>query len=309
MSIAIIVTDRDVSFLQQKIKGHLPKGIEVWAYPDIPDYTKIEMAVLWKHPAGILKKLPQLKLVSSLGAGVEHILSDADLPDVPITRIVDDNLTQSMRNYVLMVVLNIQKQFQFYQKNQQRGQWKKPEQIEIPLKIGVLGLGALGGAIAQTLANLGFDVLGYSQSPKKIKGVLCFNATDFSLPEFVSRTNVLICLLPRTSATEGILNYPLFQQFPKSSFLINVARGAHLVETDLLRAVEDGHIATAYLDVFQQEPLPPNHPFWSNPKIVVTPHIASITNQENAAEIIADNYQRLQSGSALLYVVNKEKGY
>lgn len=310
MAIAIVVTDRDVSFLQKKIKAQLPQGVDVWVYPNIPDYAKVELAILWKHPPDILKKFPQLRLVSSLGAGVEHILDDFNLPeDISITRIVDTQLTQSMRNYVLMAVLNIHKQFRFYQQNQRHRRWTKPAQVEIPLKIGVLGIGTLGGAIAQTLANLGFSVFGYSQSPKRLDGISCFSPADFPLTRFVRRINLLICLLPRTSTTEGILNYGLFQHMPPSSYLINVARGAHLVEADLLRAIESGIITEAYLDVFQEEPLPPDHPFWDNRKIVVTPHIASITNPENAAAIISENYRRLKAGEALLYEVNREKGY
>lgn len=310
MSIAIIVTDRDVRFLQQKTKNALEGKVEVWAYPEIPDYAKVEMAILWKHPEGILKKMPGLKLISSLGAGVEHILTDPDLPDsIAVTRIVDADLTQSMRNYVLMAILNIQKQFRFYQHNQTNKRWDKPEAIEISLKIGILGLGALGGAIAESLAGLGFEVLGYSQNPKVLKGVKCFSHVDFPLSEFVCKVNLLVCLLPRTPATEGILNYDLFQSLPKSSFLINVARGAHLIETDLLRAIDEGIITEAWLDVFQEEPLLASHPFWTHPGIVVTPHIASITNQENAAMIIADNFLRLKAGSMLLYQVNLKKGY
>lgn len=310
MSIALIVTDRDVQPLRQSIEAELQGATPVWIYPDIPKPEWVEMAVVWKHPPKVLRAFPNLELVSSLGAGVEHILNDVTLPpDLRITRIVDESLTTSMRNYVLMAVLNIHKQLRFYLDNQRAMRWEKPARIEVHLRIGMLGLGALGGSIAASLAALGFGVLGYSQSPKDIPGVRCLHAGEATLAGFVRQVNLLICLLPRTAATEGILNYDLFRYMPKGSFLINVARGAHLEEEGLLKAMEEGYIREAWLDVFKEEPLPKEHPFWQHPGIVITPHIASITNQENAAKVIAENYRRWKEGRELLFEVDREKGY
>lgn len=310
MSITLIITDRDARPLQRAIEAEIRAATPVWIYPDIPKPEWVEMAVAWKHPTGVLQAFPNLEMVSSLGAGVEHILNDATLPPgLRITRIVDESLTTSMSNYVLMAVLNIHKQLRFYQKNQQEGRWEKPAQVELPLRIGMLGLGALGGSIAASLAGLGFEVLGYSQSPMDIPGVRCLHAREASLVDFARQVNLLICLLPRTAATEGILNYDLFRHMPKGSSLINVARGAHLEEEGLLKAMKEGYIREAWLDVFLEEPLPPAHPFWQHPGIVITPHIASITNQENAAKIIAENYRRWKEGRELLFEVDIKKGY
>jgi len=310
MSIALIITDRDVQPLQRCIEAELQGATPVWIYPGIPKPEWVEMAVAWKHPPQVLRDFPNLKLVSSLGAGVEHILNDATLPPgLRFTRIVDESLTASMRNYVLMAVLNIHKQLRFYQNNQREARWEKPAQIELPLRIGMLGLGALGGSIAASLAGLGFDVLGYSQSPKDIPGVRCLHAGEIAMPDFARQVNLLICLLPRTAATEGILNYELFRSMPKGSFLINVARGAHLDEKGLLRALKEDCLREAWLDVFREEPLPGKHPFWRHPGVVITPHIASITNQENAAKIIAENYLRWKEGKELLFEVDEGKGY
>ena len=310
MAILIVATDRDVSPLQKKIDTLLDGQTPVWAYPHLPDPSQVEMVILWKHPADLLPKLTHLGLISSLGAGVEHILNDPLLPaKIPITRIVDEALTVSMRNYVLMAVLNLHKQFSLYVHNQSKKQWIKPKPIELPLRIGMLGVGALGRDIACSLADLGFEVIGYSQSPKEIDGIRCFSPKDESLHDFAKRINTLICLLPSTPNTHGILNYALFKNMPKGSFLINVARGIHLVEEDLLRAIEEGYIQQAYLDVFQEEPLPTNHPFWDHPGITITPHIASITNQDNAAAIIADNYLRWKEGRKLRFEVDRFKGY
>ena len=310
MSITLLITDRDARPLRRHIEAELQGATPVWIYPDIPKPEWVEMAVLWKHPPKALRNFPNLKLVSSLGAGVEHILNDATLPPgLRITRIVDESLTTSMRNYVLMAVLNIHKQLRFYQHNQQEARWEKPAQIEIPLRIGMLGLGALGGSIAASLAGLGFEVFGYSQNPRAIPGVRCWHAGETSLAEFARQANLLICLLPRTANTEGILNFELFRHLPKGSFLINVARGSHLDEDGLLLALKEGYIREAWLDVFQEEPLPEPHPFWRHPGIVVTPHIASVTNPEHAAKIIADNYRRWKAGEQLLFEVDGGRGY
>ena len=310
MSILLTVTDRDIRPMQEKIRELLGDRTEVRIYPDMPDPAQVKMAVLWKHPAGLLAELPNLELVSALGAGVEHILNDADLPpDVRITRIVDDALTASMRNYVVMALLNFNKRLSFFLDRQRQAQWEKPAPLEIPLRIGMLGMGALGGPIARFLASMGFEVLGYSQRPKEVEGVRCISAADEPLTAFAGRINALVCLLPRTAATEGILNYRLFSSMPQGSFLLNVARGAHLVEEDLLRAMDEGIIREACLDVFRSEPLPAGHPFWKQPGILVTPHIASITDLDKAAGIVADNYRRLLNGEALSFEVDRERGY
>lgn len=310
MGILITATDRNVTPLQQKIYQLLGEKTPVWAYPNVPDPEAVEMAILWKHPPELLGQLPRLALISSLGAGVEHILKDPLLPPgIPITRIVDEALTVSMRNYVVMCVLNIHRQFLWYIENQRQGRWLKPERVEIPLRIGVLGLGELGGDIARFLAHMGFKVAGYSRSARQMEGVLCFSAEELPLKEFVAQVDTLICLLPSTPDTAGILDYELFKHLPKGSALINVARGIHLVEPDLLRAMEEGFIREAYLDVFREEPLPEKHPFWTQPGLVITPHIASITNQDNAAAIVAENYLRWRQGKTLLFEVSRERGY
>jgi glyoxylate/hydroxypyruvate reductase len=310
MAMAIIVTDRDVSRFKARLEALCPPGTPVWVYPDIPQPELVEMAVVWKHPPGILHSFPNLKLASSFGAGVEHLLADAPLPPgLRICRIVDEQLVASMRNHVLMAVLNIHKQFRRYQRQQQELQWAKPEPAEIPLRIGILGLGQLGSAAARALAALGFQVWGYSRRPRRIEGVRCLDASTSSLADFAQQINLLICLLPHTASTNGILNLELFRRLPPESYLINAARGAHLNEEHLLQAMQEGYIREAWLDVFQQEPLPPSHPFWLYENIIITPHVASITNQDKAAEIAAENYRRLQNGEPLWFEVSREEGY
>ncbi|MBX2871719.1 MAG: glyoxylate/hydroxypyruvate reductase A [Saprospiraceae bacterium] len=310
MAIALIITDRAVTVLQQQLIEALGQQVPVWSYPNIPQPEVVKMVILWKHPKGVLNQFPNLKLISSFGAGVEHILTDDSISkNIPVTRIVDDSLSRSMRNYVLMAVLNIQRQFRQLQKNQALGKWEKPAVVELPLRIGILGLGALGGRIASDLLTLGFEVSGYSRSPKNIKGLTSFTSDSKPLHDYLTQINLLVNILPRTPATEGMLNLDILSKMPKGSFLVNVGRGSQLVEADLLKAIQLGYIQEAWLDVFSQEPLPIDHPFWETEQIVITPHIASVTDQAEAARIIGDNYRRMETGQDLLFEVDREKGY
>lgn len=309
MSIALIITDRDITPLQQHLQRQLPQT-PIWCYPDIPHPEDVTMAVVWKYPPGILAQFPKLRLVSSFGAGVEQLLHDPDISEqLRLTRTVDPLLSHSMRNYVLMAVLNIQRQFRRLQQQQQQRIWQVPQPAELPLRIGVLGLGALGASVADGLVKLGLPVLGYSATPKELPGMTTYTPADMPLSEFAARINTIICVIPLTPQTEGILNKDLFAALPKGSFLINIGRGAHLIESDLLRALANDQIREAWLDVFVEEPLPPDHPFWHHPGIVLTPHLAGVTDQQQAAGVLADNYLRLQKNEPLRYEVDTQAGY
>lgn len=310
MGIAIIVPDRDMRGLQAVLQERI-SGIDgVWIYPDIPNPEQVEMAVVWKHPAGVLRTFPNLKCIQSFGAGVEHLLKDTDLPaGVPIARVVQRAMTVSMRNYVGMAALAIHKRMDYYRQNQAAGLWRIPDPVELDLRIGVIGMGVLGEASARFLAEMGFEVKGYSRGKKEIPGIPCYSTTDMRLTEFVKDTNVLVCLLPLTPDTEGILNYSVFEAMPAGSYVINAARGGHLVEPDLLRALSEGLLAGAYLDVFREEPLPGGHPFWVHPGIVITPHSSSVTNVEEAIDVLVENWHRMQQGLPLQYAVSRDKGY
>lgn len=306
MSIAIIAPGRNTEELVEHIHDMDP-GIEVSVYPN--HKLDASMAIVWNQPEGLLTRFENLKLVSSLGAGVEHIMEE-DLPEnIKISRIVDADLSISMVKYINLVVLYYQKNFQLYLENGEKNQWKPFEKADRELKIGILGAGEMGKEVAISLHNLGFEVLTYSNTSKEIDGLQSYNSSDVSIIDFVSKVNCLICLLPLTPQTKNILNFELFQSLPKSSILINVARGGHLVEEDLLRAMDSGYISDACLDVFREEPLPASHPFWNHKNILVTPHIASLTNQKNAAAIVIGNYKRLKNNQSLLYEVDRQKGY
>lgn len=281
-------------------------AIQVW--PQVTEPERIEFALVWNHPRGELQKFPQLKVISSMGAGVDHLLNDPSCPrHLAIVRIVDQNLIRDMTQYIIWAVLNHARQFDFYQQSQQRKLWIRRSYANFP-QIGIMGLGQLGANVALSLHGLGYTVRGWADSPKSLKGVQCFYGEN-QLGDFLAHSNILICLLPLTPATQGILNQQNFAQLPQDAYIINVARGAHLVEEDLLASLESGQLSGACMDVFPQEPLPQDHPFWLHPKITITPHIASMTDPVSAAKQVIENYQRMVKGQPLLNQVNLDKGY
>jgi glyoxylate/hydroxypyruvate reductase A len=290
--------------------SRLDPGIDIRIWPEAGNADDIEFALTWHHPPGEFRKYKNLKCIASLGAGVDHILSDPDLPDgVPVTRVVEHSMVQSMSEYVVLSVLNYCRQFDDYRADQAQKQWhpRKPRLAE-NTRIGILGFGQLGADAAKKLSNLGFRVAGWSRRPKNIAEGQCF-AGEEALANFLSRTHILICLLPLTPATKGILNRKTFEKLPDGAYVINVARGQHLVESDLIDALDSGQLTGACLDVFDVEPLPPDHPFWAHPKIKVTPHISSITFPKAVAPQIIENYQRAKTGKSPLHVVDAERGY
>lgn len=306
MSIAIISPGRNPQVWIDAIRASDP-DLQIQVYPEITDPESVEMALLWQHPPGYLKTFPNLKLISSLGAGVDHILSDSAVPkEMPIVRIVDEKLTWSMTNYVIMGVLNFHRQLTRYQADQKRKVWDMSNP-EIPVRVGVMGVGALGGDVLDKLSYMGFEVAGFGFSEKSNFPHPYF-AKDH-LGEFLTQINVLVCLLPLTPETEGILNRDLFAICKPGTYLINVARGKHLVEEDLIPAIESGQISGALLDVYRTEPLPKDHPFWEESRIQLTPHIASVTNPKAAAPQIVENFRRLKAKQPLINLVNRAKGY
>jgi len=306
MSLAIISPGRDPQEWIEVIKKEKP-DLDIQVYPNINNPEKVEAVMVWQHPSGILSEFPNLKLVSSMGAGVDHILTDKEIPsEVPIVRIVDEKLTWSMTNYVVMGVLNFHRQIRRYQKDQDEKVWDMSNP-EIPVTIGVMGVGALGGDVVDKLRSMDFEVLGYGFSEKTGLDYSYFSKDR--LEEFLNEINVLICLLPLTEDTEDILNKELFEKCNPGTYIINVARGKHLVDEDLIEALDSGHLSGALLDVYRVEPLPKDHPFWAHEKIQFTPHIASVTNPQAAAPQVLENLDRLKEGKELLNLVDREKGY
>ena len=309
MAIVIIRQDDKIDLWKKALLAQQP-DLEVYSYLEEHPKEKIDMALVWKHPNGALAPYPNLKLIASSGAGVDFIFEDDTAPkNLPITRVVDDMLAKDMSEHVLAVILSHLKNLDRYRVNQLKGIWQPMQYHRISdFTIGILGLGALGKELAGDLVKYGFKVQGWSNSQKNIQGVTSF-VGEPGLDEFLKTTQILVCLLPLTEATTGILNKELFQQLPKGAFVINVARGGHLVDEDLLEMLNNGHLSGAGLDVYHQEPLPKEHAFWNHEKIQMTPHYASVSDTDSVVPQILENHNRLLNNKPLLNEVVMDKGY
>lgn len=284
--------------------------VEMRVWPNVGKLEEIEYALVWRPEPGDLKRYPNLKAIFSMGAGVDHIFLDRDLPKgVPVCRIKDTDLTAQMSEYALYGVLHYHRHMADYAKAQSQSTWRKfPRGDTTRTDVGVMGIGEIGGDTARKLAALGFRVHGWSRTPKSIPGVTGYHGLD-QLPAFLGKCTYLVCVLPLTSATEGILNARTFAQMPKGSFLINMARGRHVVDAELIAALDSGQLGGAMLDVFHKEPLPSDSPLWLHPKIIVTPHIAGDLNPRTCAMQVAENIKSHRKGGSLKNVVNPAAEY
>lgn len=308
MSILLISKTRNMEPFKDALLN-LDSNLDVEIWPNIRSRERINFAVAWKQPKEQMSQYPNLKVVSSLGAGADHLLKDESIPaGATLTRVVAPSLSDQMCDYVTLSVLNIFRRLHDYNRQQIWADWQPRTQLsKDSCTVGVMGLGRIGKHVANRLALNGFRVFGWSKSKKEMEHVTTFS--EQNLDPFLAASNVIVCLLPLTPVTKDILNLDLFKKMKKPAFIINVARGQHLVEEDLIYALDAGLINHAVLDVFTKEPLPESHLFWSREKITITPHIASVTQPEEIAELLHENYKRLQSGMELLYKVERNKGY
>jgi glyoxylate/hydroxypyruvate reductase A len=282
--------------------------IRNWDAPGDP--AEIDFALVWLPPQGALRRFPNLKAILNLGAGVDALLKDPDLPPgVPIVRMVDDDLAKCMAEYVLLHVLRYHREQPALDAQQREKRWHN---IASPAasfrRVGVMGLGAMGGEAARHLLAVGFDVASWTRSAKAMPGVESFHGAD-GITRFLARTEILACVLPLTPETRGILNNDLFRRLPRGAYLINAGRGGHQVAADILAALDDGQLGGATLDVFGTEPLPPESPFWTHPKVTVTPHNASVTNPRSAVRHVVESIRRVRAGEPLRHVVDPKVGY
>ena len=284
------------------------RDIRYW--PEIGDRAAIDYVLVWHPEAGMLASLPNLKLVVSLGAGVDHVLRDPELPPgVPILRLVDPYMTQAMSEYVTFQVLRLHRQDFAYRAQQAAAQWIEHAQKNAAERtVGILGFGQLGQDAAAKLGTIGFDVAGWSRSAKNLPGVVTY-AGAAGLDALLARSEILVSLLPMTPQTEGLLDASLFARLPRGAGLINAGRGRQLVEADLMAALDSGQLSAAVLDVFHEEPLPPAHPFWRHPRIAVTPHVAAETHPPTAAAIIAQAIDDLEAGRPVANLIDRGRGY
>jgi len=312
MSILLASTDfwEDMDVWSNGLQAAMPE-MDIKVYPDEGDVNDIEYAVVWKHPRGILKKYPNLKAILSLGAGVDHIISDSELPKgLPIVRLVDKKLTHEMYLHSLHWVLHFHSNQYLYRIQQQSREWVQQSSVQSEDRtIGIMGLGNIGKAIGDSLVNLDFKVIGWGARPKNSTGEIEYYYGHEQLSEFLSQTDILINVLPLTENTKNILTKNELKLLPKGSFIINIGRGGIINENDLLSFLDSGHINAAALDVFAQEPLPENNSLWDHSSVYITPHIAGQSNPGSAAKAIAENIRLIEKGESPYPIYNLNSGY
>ncbi len=293
----------------------LGNGLDVRVWPDTGKLSDIRYALVWKPEEGALTGLSNLEVVFSIGAGVDHVLGRSDIPDVPLVRFVDPNLTMRMSEYVCLHVLTHHRRMLDYAEHQTRGEWKEvwPQPGANEIRVGVMGLGVLGLDAVEKLKILGYQVAGWSRSQKQIDWVECF-AGDNGLKDFLTRTDILVCLLPHTPGTDGMINSELISGLAKDGplpgpVLINAGRGRVQVESDILNSLEADALWAASLDVFEEEPLSPKSPLWVHPRVIITPHNASISDDLAVCRYVSDQIARYEKGEPLENVVDLKRGY
>lgn len=305
MSILLVAKNRNLEpFREALLKADKNLDVEIW--PNVENPERVQFAVAWNQPKNVFDSYSNLKVISSLGAGADHLLKDSTISDdIIFTKVFDPSMVTQMNDYVHSCVLSILLKLDHYRETKKWDPQRKYSRDD--LNIGIMGLGNIGQKVATYLSDQGFNVFGLSHSEKDLLEIQTF--TPNHMDEFLGRINILVNLLPLTDETEGILDLDLFKKLRNPSYLINAARGSHLVDEDLIYALDTETVKAAYLDVFSEEPLPDSHPFWNRNKIHITPHIAAISDPENVAKAIVDNYKRLLSGMDLQNLVNREKGY
>lgn len=298
----------DPAAWKKTLTAELP-DLEFHTDPDSVDPESVRYALAWKPPAGFFARFPNLRLVTNLGAGVDSLVGRTDLPDVPISRLSDTGMVSLMSSYVLFSVIRYARDIHIFERAQRRAEWKyvHPRALS-DIRVGVLGLGELGGPAAQALARTGFDTRGWSRSLKDVPGVTCSAGMD-TLDGFLRSVEILVILLPLTPETRGLLDARRLALLPAGAKLINASRGAVVDEPALIAALQSGHVAEATLDVFAVEPLPKDHVFWRMENLLITPHLASITVPEAAAREVAESIRRVRSGLPPLHQIDPRRGY
>jgi glyoxylate/hydroxypyruvate reductase A len=314
VSVLIAISGWDPAPWRRRLEALLP-SYSIATLGEPFDRASVRYALSWRHPAGALKNLPNLRAIVSLGAGVDHLFADPALPDKPIVRVVDPDLTDRMSEWVVMHALAHLRQLRRYERQQRERLWadddKQPKAGDV--RVGVLGLGLLGKDAAAKLSALGFKVAGWSASPKSLPGVACFSGAD-GLRRLLAQTDMLVVLLPLTEATRGIVDASLLSQLKRDGplggpILINAGRGGLQVEADILAALDSGALKGASLDVFEREPLPKDSRLWTHPAVYVSPHNAAVSSPEAIAAFVARQIEACERGEPLAHVVDRRRGY
>lgn len=313
MHIALFAKGWDHDIWAGRIKAVLPEA-EIFGPDDQVDPASIDYAFVWKPDHGFLTRFANLKLICSLGAGVDFLLDDPALPNVPIVRVIDPDLTGRMSEYVLLQCLLHHRRTLSYLRYQSAGIWKEQDDAAASeVRVSVLGLGVLGQDAARKLQMVGYDVAGWSRSAKGIDGLVTYHG-DEGLDTLLGRTDILVSLLPHTPQTEGILNIELFRKLARDGVLggpvlINAGRGKLQVERDIMEALDEGALIGASLDVFEEEPLRDGSPIWSHPSVILTPHNAAASSPKAITTYLAKQIRLFKAGKEPESLVDREVGY
>lgn len=314
MALVFIIDDWDSAFWLREMAG-VAKDADIRVWPDCGSRDDITYAMVWKPAPGALRSLKNLEVIFSLGAGVDHVFADPELPaGVPIVRIIDPDLTMRMAEYVVLHVLMHHRRQRAYDEFQRRREWKEIRQpAASETRVGILGFGVLGQAAGERLRDLGFQVAGWSRTAKSVTGIESFAGAG-RLDDFLARTEILVSLLPHTRDTAGILDYALFARLARDRVvdgpvLINAGRGQTQNEADILKALDDGTLHGVTLDVFEHEPLPAGSALWTHPRVTITPHNASVSDPRALCRSIWRQIERHRQGLPLQNVVDPNRGY
>ena len=314
MTLLLIITGSPSDLIADAFSKLEPqRPVEVW--PDNPSAPEdVRYILAWNAPAGVFQKFPNLEILFSYGAGIDHLLRDPNLPNCPVVRYVEPDLTERMTEYVVLHVLLHHRRLLDYQDLQRQKIWRElPQPAASELRVGVMGMGVLGRDAAQKLAMLGFQVAGWSRSQKQLDGIECF-AGESGLDRFLARTDILVCLLPHTKDTEGFIDRVLLRKLARNGagpgpVFINAGRGPIQNEADILGALDEGVLHAASLDVFETEPLPEDNPLWTHPRVFVSPHNAAVSEPRAVARYVLEQIARYERGEPVENVVDLARGY
>jgi glyoxylate/hydroxypyruvate reductase len=313
MAILLCITQWDPVPWLERMRRLAPER-DIRAWPDVGDPADITYAAVWKQPAGVLKDLPNLKGIVSLGAGVDHVFADPALPDVPIARVIDADLTSRMSEWVVMHALIHLRRQRLYDALQRERLWRdiRPAPAAGELRVGIMGMGVLGQDAAAKLRTIGFSVAGWSRTRRTVEGLETYGGD--ALDEFLARTDLLVALMPLTPDTRGILDLSLFRRLARDGvlgapILMNAGRGGLQVEADILAALDEGTLGAATLDVFETEPLPQESPLWLHPKVTITPHNSAISDEDAVGRFVLSQIERHERGLPFETEVDRRARY
>lgn len=308
METAFVFTGRSSGEWRQRFEAAAPE-YRWLGWPDIDQAAQATLMVGWNPPPEVFRKLPALRLVHALGAGVDGFLGRPDLPDVPLARLLDAGMAEQMVEYALLGALMWQRRMPLYREQQLSAKWWQwPARERGEVRVGVLGLGEMGGAVARGLAGFGYALAGWSRTPRRLEGIDCHHGEP-GLNALLARSDVLVSMLPSTADTRGLLDHARLAQLPEGALLVNAARGDQVVAEDLIALLDAGHLCGALLDVFATEPLPKDSPLWAHPKVTITPHVAALTVPGPSVKQVVENLRRWQRGEPLHGLVDRQRGY